>query len=119
MMRVALHARLLEGKEVDYEAAHRVIPEDLLALLRRAGIHDWMIWRSGRDVFHIVDCDDFDRAVATMEGDPANREWQALMADYVEEPVRSPDAVASPGLGLVWSMADQVPGETDAATNRT
>lgn len=28
-------------------------------LLREHGVHDWRIWRSGRDVFHLVDVEDY------------------------------------------------------------
>ena len=62
------------------------------------------IWRSGRDLFHLVDCDDLPTAFARLERDPANERWQAFIAAYVnhlETPYRRPDAPR------VWWMGNQ------------
>jgi len=39
MQRIALHARLAPGEEDEYERVHAVIPDDLDAALREAGVH--------------------------------------------------------------------------------
>jgi L-rhamnose mutarotase len=103
---VALHSVLRAGQEAAYDAAHVRIPDDLLEAQRRAGIHDWQIWRSDRNVFHLVTCDDFDAAMRAIENDPANERWQARMGEYVDHFERAPHG----GLALpaVWRMTDQV-----------
>ena len=58
-MIVALHSVLRVGAEADYDTRHESIPDDLAVTFRRIGIHDWSIWRSGLDLFHLVDCDDW------------------------------------------------------------
>jgi L-rhamnose mutarotase len=98
-MIVALHSVLRPGREEDYDAAHERIPDELIKAHRRVGIHDWRIWRSGRDLFHLVECDDFESAVRALERDPANQRWQAVIGAYVE-------SSATP-LTLVWSMRAQ------------
>jgi L-rhamnose mutarotase len=97
---VALRSLLRAGHEQGYDTAHERIPDDLMEAHRRAGIHDWQIWRSGRDLFHLVECDDFDAAMRDLELDPANARWQAFIGDYVDrfDPVPLP---------LVWRMRDQ------------
>ncbi|TDE00758.1 L-rhamnose mutarotase [Jiangella asiatica] len=90
-MRIALHSVLREGAEADYEREHETIPDDLAATFARIGIHAWTIWRSGRDLFHLVECDDYDAAVRALADDPANARWQAHIGRFVEgdiEPVR-------------------------------
>ncbi|HEV8459225.1 MAG TPA: L-rhamnose mutarotase [Gaiellaceae bacterium] len=97
---VALRSLLRAGCEVGYDAAHVRIPDDLLEAHRRAGIRDWTIWRSGRDLFHLVECDDLQAAFDALAGDPANERWQGFIGDYVE----SFDPMPLP---LVWRMREQ------------
>lgn len=97
-----LHA----GRERDYDAVHATIPDDVVDANRRAGITDWRIWRSGRNLFHLVECDDLAAAFAQLESDPVNERWQAFIGDYVEGLVsEDPD---EPALPLVWRMRDQL-----------
>jgi L-rhamnose mutarotase len=97
---VALHSTLRAGREAEYDVVHERIPDDLIEAHRRAGIHDWQIWRSGRSLFHLVDCDDLEAALHALEHDPANERWQAFIGDYVERFDGAP-------LPLVWRMRDQ------------
>ena len=59
METIALHTVLKPGKETDYDRIHAAIPPELDAALRAAGVHQWRIWRDGRDLFHVVECDDY------------------------------------------------------------
>lgn len=106
-MRVALHSVLNPGTEDQYRTDHAVIPEDLVASFDRLGITDWTIWRSGRDLFHVVDCEDFDAAWTALADDPANQRWQDFIGPLVEG-FRS-DNEGSTGLELeqIWQLADQ------------
>ena len=84
MMRVALHTRLKPGAEAAYEEAHRSVPEALTDAIRAAGVHSWTIWRSGPDLFHIIECDDYRGMLAELERLPVNQAWQARMAELLE-----------------------------------
>jgi L-rhamnose mutarotase len=110
-MRIALHAVLRPGEELAYEEAHRAIPEDLRALMRRAGIGEWVIWRSGRHVFHVVEGDDLERALATIAADPLDAAWQRTMDAYVESFEGDPTGIAGVGLRQVWTMSEQDPAD--------
>jgi L-rhamnose mutarotase len=83
-MRVALHTRLRPGAEEAYEAAHREVPPELLEAIRAAGAREWTIWRSGLDLFHVVECEDYARLLSELAGLPVNVAWQARMADLLE-----------------------------------
>ncbi|EFL42907.1 conserved hypothetical protein, partial [Streptomyces griseoflavus Tu4000] len=64
LMRVALHTRVREDGVARYEAAHREVPAGLTAAIRAAGVTSWTIWRSGRELFHLLECEDYARLLA-------------------------------------------------------
>jgi L-rhamnose mutarotase len=77
---VGLHTRLRPGSEQRYEEAHRAVWPDVLDAIRRAGVTKYVIYRDGVDLFHHIECEDYDRAIADLAGDPVNVRWQAEMA---------------------------------------
>lgn len=79
-MNVGLHTRLKAGAEERYEEYHRAVWPDILAALRRVGIAKYVIFRDGLDLFHFIECDDYDRAIAELAGDPVTIRWEAEMA---------------------------------------
>lgn len=103
-MRVVLHSVLREGMEAGYEQAHARVPDELAAALRRAGITDWTIWRSGRHLVHLVECVDFGAAMSALADDSADQRWQAFIGEFVDH--FEPAGAAAP-LPQVWSLADQ------------
>ncbi|ONI74718.1 hypothetical protein ALI144C_38540 [Actinosynnema sp. ALI-1.44] len=102
METVALHTRLRPGKEADYDRVHAVIPPDLDVALREAGVHSWRIWRSGRDLFHVVEVDDYARMRELLRDHPANVPWQARMAELLE--VADDYSGAQPDVHKVWEL---------------
>lgn len=110
-MKVALHSVLREGQEAAYEREHAEVWPDLLAALRRAGIRDWTIWRSGRNLFHLVDTDDFAAAMDRLDDDEVNQRWQDHMAAFVDH--FEPNGEGQAGLAIrhVWTLRDQVSRE--------
>jgi L-rhamnose mutarotase len=106
-MRVALHSVIRPGAVDDYLTHHARVPEDLVEMFGRLGIHDWTIWRSGRRLFHLVECDEWDAAVAGLNTEPANERWQADIGRFVE---LFRDADGEEGfapLAPVWRLTDQ------------
>ena len=79
-MTVGLHTRLKAGAEARYDTAHAAVWPEILAAMRRVGITRWQIFRDGLDLFHVIDCEDYDRAIAELARDPVNQRWQAEMA---------------------------------------
>ncbi|GAA2100597.1 L-rhamnose mutarotase [Actinomadura alba] len=103
-MRVALHTRLKPGAEQEYEQAHGEVPRELSEAIRAAGAREWTIWRSGLDLFHVIDCDDYVALLAALEDLPVNVAWQARMDHYLDVPHDySPDGAAQ-GLPVVWRL---------------
>jgi L-rhamnose mutarotase len=79
-MKVGLHTRLKRGVEERYEEYHRAVWPDVLAAIRRVGITKYVIFRDGLDLFHYIECDDYDRAIADLARDPVTIRWEAEMA---------------------------------------
>ncbi len=86
MQTVALHTRLKAGSEEEYERIHKMIPPDLDAALREAGVHDWRIWRDGQDLFHLVTVEDYRAMRRQLAEHPANIAWQATVGHCTTYP---------------------------------
>jgi L-rhamnose mutarotase len=78
-----LRTRLKPGMEEAYERAHSEVWPQLVAVQRDLGIEQWLIFRHGLELFHVVQCDDFDGAIATLSDLPLDQRWQSEMARYV------------------------------------
>ena len=79
-MNVGIHTRLKPGAVGRYEEYHQAVWPDVLAAIKRVGITKYFIFRDGLDLFHYIECDDYDRAIAELAKDPVNIRWQAEMA---------------------------------------
>ncbi|MER7847870.1 L-rhamnose mutarotase [Kitasatospora sp. NPDC096077] len=103
-MRVALHTRVRADRVTAYEQAHRAVPEELTAAIRAAGVTSWTIWRSGTDLFHLLDCADYARLLAELERLPVNVAWQARMAELLDVVHDYSAEGAAAGLPVVWEL---------------
>lgn len=102
MQQIALHTRIAEGRELDYEREHQQIPSDLDAALREAGVHFWTIWRDGRDLFHLVEVEDYQAMRRHLATHPADVSWQEHINQFLEQ-VDSYEG-DDMGIGQVWSL---------------
>jgi L-rhamnose mutarotase len=103
-MRVALHTKVRADRIDAYEAAHREVPKELTAAIRAAGVTSWTIWRSGTDLFHLLDCDDYARLLAELEELPVNLAWQARMAELLDVVHDYSTDGAGASLPVVWEL---------------
>ena len=83
-MEVALHTRIKRGSEDRYEEYHRAVWPDVLREIRRAGITRYVIFRDGLDLFHFIECEDYDRAIAQIAEDPVSMKWEAEITTMME-----------------------------------
>ena len=81
-MRVAIHTRLKAEGIAGYEQAHDTIPSEIPELLRAGGCTAWTIWRNGVDLFHLVDCEDWEALQAFMSEQEADHAWQARVGVF-------------------------------------
>src|SRR4051812_18904803 len=83
-MKVGIHTRLKPGEEDRYDKYHKAVWPDVLAAIRRAGITRYSIFRDGLELFHYIECEDYDRAISDLAAEPVNIRWQAEMAPMME-----------------------------------
>ena len=79
-MQVGLHTKIKAGYEERYEEYHHAVWPDVLKEIRRAGITKYVIFRDGLDLFHYIECEDYDRAIAEIVKDPTSVKWEAEIA---------------------------------------
>jgi L-rhamnose mutarotase len=103
-MRVALHTRLKPGAEDAYEEAHREIPPALANSIRAAGATSWTIWRSGLDLFHVIECEDYGDLLAYLDARPLNQVWQEQMTLLLEVSHDYSRAGTAHTLPVVWQL---------------
>ncbi|MFH8769575.1 L-rhamnose mutarotase [Streptomyces sp. NPDC085866] len=103
-MRVALHTKVRAHRIADYEAAHREVPKELTEAIRAAGTTSWTIWRSGTDLFHLLECEDYGRLLAALEELPVNVAWQARMAELLDVVHDYSQGGADARLPVVWEL---------------
>lgn len=103
-MRIALHTRVRADRIAEYEQAHREVPPELTAAIRRAGATSWTIWRSGTDLFHLLDCENYATLLAELEQLPVNLAWQARMAELLDVVHDYSADGAAAGLPVVWQL---------------
>src|SRR2546430_5078905 len=56
------------------EEYHRAVWPEVLEAIKRSGISRYFIFRDGLDLFHFIECDDYDRAIAQLAKDPRSEE---------------------------------------------
>jgi L-rhamnose mutarotase len=103
-MKVALHTKVRADRITAYEAAHREVPAELTAAIRAAGATSWTIWRSGTDLFHLLECADYARLLAELEQLPVNVAWQARMAELLDVAHDYSAEGAQASLPVVWEL---------------
>jgi L-rhamnose mutarotase len=85
------------------------VPDELVAALREHGVRNWQIWRDGRDVFHLVDVDDYQAMRAGLRNQSANVDWQARVSPLFDRPASY--AGDDEGLARIWALQAQVDAE--------
>jgi L-rhamnose mutarotase len=103
-VRIALHTRVRTDRIAEYEAAHREVPAELAAAIRDSGVSSWTIWRSGVELFHLIECADYAGMLERLNRLPVNITWQARMADLLDVVHDYSADGAEAGLPIVWEL---------------
>ncbi|MCB8901269.1 MULTISPECIES: L-rhamnose mutarotase [unclassified Streptomyces] len=103
-MKVALHTKVRADRIEEYDAAHRQVPEELAAAIRAAGVSEWTIWRSGTDLFHVLEVQDYQAMIAALAKLPVNIAWQARMAELLDVVHDYSAQGTDASLPVVWEL---------------
>jgi L-rhamnose mutarotase len=103
-MRIALHTSLPSDRIEEYEHAHTAVPHELTDAIRAAGVASWTIWRSGTDLFHVIECADYAAMLAALAEHPVNITWQAKMAGLLATAHDYSSVGPAAALPVVWQL---------------
>jgi L-rhamnose mutarotase len=81
-MRIGFTLNLNPDRIAEYEASHRKVWPEMLALLTASGITRYSIFRRGTELFLTFTCDDFEKTWSEIEKSPVNARWQRAMAPF-------------------------------------
>jgi L-rhamnose mutarotase len=81
-MRTGFTLNLNPDRIAEYEASHRAVWPEMLALLKQCGIEKYSIFRRDAQLFLTFTCEDFEKTWAEIEKSPVNARWQQAMAPY-------------------------------------
>ena len=82
LKRYAFMLWLRPGAAAAYEEAHRAVWPEMLALLKRAGISEYSIYRRDELLILALRAADFESAWQQIESDPINTRWQQAMTPF-------------------------------------
>jgi len=104
METVVLRTRLRADAIDEYELVHAVIPAAQSRAMRAAGVISWRIWRSGVDLFHLVEVENFDKMKEILADDAVDHAWQQQIRELLE-PYTSETDPSQPARFL-WALPE-------------
>ena len=85
MQRIGQRARLKPGSEEKYEQVHREVWPVVLETLKKAGVHNYSIFREGLDLFAYFELpDDLEKMESIYNEMGECIQWEQLMAPMME-----------------------------------
>jgi L-rhamnose mutarotase len=96
--------RVRPGRAKEYDDRHAEIWPELEAVMRRAGVRRYVIYRWGEVVFSHLEVEDYERLVAVYGDDPVAARWEDAFSDLIELPGADPETGWPKRLAEVWSL---------------
>ncbi len=88
MERYAWKAYLKEGKKEEYIRRHNEIWEDLVAVLKEAGVENYSIWVVGNELFGYYECSKgIDFAGRMQASSSVVKKWNEYMKEVMDMPI--------------------------------
>ena len=88
MERYAWKAILKDGKKEEYIRRHKEIWQELVSVLKQAGIENYSIWLVGNELFGYYECKyGIEFASKTQRESSVVARWNAFMNDVMEMPL--------------------------------
>ena len=104
MEKYAWMAKIKEGKKDEYIRRHDEIWQDLVEVLKKAGICNYTIWTDGNTLFGYYECEKgIEFATKTQAESEVVDKWNEYMQDVMEM-VLDPVTGAQPQLKRVFTL---------------
>ena len=84
MQRVAFVMRVKEGQQEEYIRRHQHVWQEVLADLKRAGVHKMSIFMSGLQLFLYMEVEDYAEAARILAESDDSVRWEEYMAPIME-----------------------------------
>ena len=84
MQRVAFVMRVKEGQQEEYIRRHQQVWQEVLADLKRAGVHKMSIFMSGLQLFLYMEVEDYVEAARILAESDDSVRWEEYMAPIME-----------------------------------
>lgn len=97
----AIRTRLKAGMEEAYDEAHRVVPPEVAEDLAERGYTEWLIFRHGQDLFHVITTEG-EEPPRSQRTEEIGERWQAFIGPHLE-PVEGDAGTVD--MHLVWSLS--------------
>jgi L-rhamnose mutarotase len=104
MERVGHRWRVYDGRVDDYHRMHATVWGPLEQLFRASGVHEYVIYSAGRDIFSHMLAEDYARVVAAFAADETAQRWEAEFADVIHYPHADPVTGWPERLREVWRL---------------
>lgn len=83
MMKFVSRFAIVPGAEAEYRRRHDAIWPEMLALLRKAGLRNYSIWRLGDELVEYFETDDIAAARRILAESDVKKRWDAYMQDIL------------------------------------
>ena len=104
MEKYAWKAKIRKGMEKEYVRRHNEIWQELVDVLRQAGIRNYTIWRSGEELFGYYECEKGIETACRVHAESAVVDrWNEYMKDVMEMEL-DPETGAQPKLIKVFEL---------------
>ena len=84
MQRVAFVMRVKEGQQEEYIRRHQQVWREVLADLKRAGVHKMSIFMFGLQLFLYMEVEDYTEAARILAASDDSVRWEEYMAPIME-----------------------------------
>ncbi len=85
MQRVAFVMRVKDGEQREYIRRHQAVWPEVLADLRRVGIHKMSIFLKDAELFLYMEVEDYTQAARILAESPESQRWEEFMAPIMED----------------------------------
>lgn len=104
MEKYAWTAKIKSGKKKEYIERHKNIWQELVKVLKQAGIKNYSIWLNGEILFGYYECEyGIKKATEEQANSPIVEKWNKYMEDVMIMPL-DPETGAQPKLIKVFEL---------------
>lgn len=99
--------RIDPEQQTEYVEAHEDVPPGVADAMERSGVEEFETYVRGDIALCILEIEDVDDYVETMNGDEAVEEWERYVSQFKRDGVDVDADEPVPFMKRIWSLADE------------